>query len=66
MKPQHPGTLSDYPGLYGAGLPYHSNGVIFEILIVKCVQKIFMGTLLNEFLYMPEADPWLVTAIVAE
>jgi hypothetical protein len=26
--------------------------------------RLFMGTFLNEFLYMPEADPWLVTAIV--
>jgi len=73
LEPQHPGTLRDYPGLYGADLkavplqawsgpevsrklripdfmttaqdggkvPYHNNGDIVEILIVKYVHKIY-------------------------
>ena len=38
--------LRDCPVQYEAALPYHSNGVIFEILIVKYVQKIY-GHILN-------------------
>ena len=41
LEPQHPGTLRDYPELYVADLPYHNNGAIVEILIVKYVQKIY-------------------------
>jgi hypothetical protein len=41
LEPQHPGTLREYPGLYGAGLPYHSNGAIVDVLIVKFGQKIY-------------------------
>jgi len=41
LELQNPGILRDSPSLYGAGLPYHSNGDIVEILIVKSVQKIY-------------------------
>jgi hypothetical protein len=30
LELQHPGILRDSPSLYGAGLPYHSNGDIVE------------------------------------